>query len=72
MSQTRGMSFVESWANIFIGFTLNITANLIILPLIGFKTFTLKKGFFIGIIFTFIALVRSYCIRRFFNKRGEK
>lgn len=66
MSQTKLGSFVESWANIFIGFTINYFANLTILPLFGFNV-TAADAFGMGLIFTAISLVRSYVIRRWFN-----
>jgi len=72
MSQTRGMSFVESWINIFIGYTINFTANIFILPFFGFKSLTIKKNIIIGIIYTVISLARTYCIRRWFNKKADK
>ena len=66
MSQSRKMSFVESWTNIFIGYAINFTANALILPL--FVTdFTVSDNLILGGIYTFISLVRSYCIRRWFN-----
>lgn len=65
--QTRIGSFVESWANIAVGFTINFTANLLILPLFGFHSLTLEKNFVIGLLYTLISLARSYCLRRWFN-----
>ena len=70
MSQTKTRSFLESWTNIFIGYTINFTANLIILPLFGFNI-TIKDNIWLGLIYTAISLTRSYCIRRWFNK-GDK
>lgn len=67
MSQTKIGSFAEAWLNIAIGFGINFTANLLILPLFGFHTLTLEKNFAIGILYTVISLVRSYCLRRWFN-----
>lgn len=66
MSQTKLGSFVESWANIFIGFTINFFANLVVLPWFGFNV-TPSDAFGMGLIFTAISLVRSYVIRRWFN-----
>lgn len=65
--QTRLGSFVESWANIFVGFTINFVANLVILPHFGFRTLTAEKNFVIGCLYTGISLVRSFVIRRYFN-----
>jgi hypothetical protein len=67
MAQTKLGSFVESWANIFIGFAINFTANLLILPHFGFASLNAEKAFGIGLIFTAISLTRSYCLRRWFN-----
>lgn len=64
--QTRMGSFVEAWANILVGFTINFIANLAVLPLFGFNV-TPTDAFGIGLVFTAISLARSYIIRRFFN-----
>lgn len=66
MSQTKLGSFVESWANIVVGFSINWCANLLVLPLFGFPV-TGRQAFGIGLIFTAISLARSYCLRRWFN-----
>ena len=65
--QTKLGSIAESFANIAVGFTVNFTANLIILPLFGFHGLTAGKNFVIGVIYTAISLVRSYVLRRYFN-----
>jgi hypothetical protein len=64
--QTRLGSFIETAANIAIGFSINWCANLAILPLFGFHV-TGGQAFNMGLIFTVIAIVRSYVIRRWFN-----
>ena len=66
MTQTRTGSFVEAWANIAVGFSINWCANMLVLPLFGFHV-TGGQAFGIGVIFTVISLVRSYCLRRWFN-----
>jgi hypothetical protein len=74
MSQTVKGSWVEAWANIAIGFGINYVANLLILPLFGFTALTWGKNLFIGILYTFISLARSFVLRRVFNnmKRWNK
>jgi hypothetical protein len=67
MTQTRLGSFVESWANIVIGFTINYIANLLILPMFGFTSLTPGKNFAIGVAYTGISLARSFVLRRWFN-----
>ncbi len=67
MAQTVNGSLTEAWANIAIGFSVNYTANLLILPFFGFHTLTAGKNFEIGLLYTGISLVRSYVLRRWFN-----
>ncbi len=67
MSQTRLGSFIEACCNIAIGFSINFTANLLILPRFGFHSLTAGKAFDIGLVFTVISLCRSYILRRWFN-----
>ena len=64
--QTRLGSFIEAWANIAIGFSINFAANWLILPLFGFHSLTLGKNFEIGLLYTVISLCRSYTVRRVF------
>lgn len=67
MAQSKLGSFVEAWANIGIGFAVNFSANLLILPHFGFTSLNASKAFGIGIVFTGISLARSFLIRRHFN-----
>jgi hypothetical protein len=62
-------SFIEAWANVFIGFWINFTANLIVLPAFGFDSLTVGTNFIIGGVYTVISVARSYIIRRWFNER---
>jgi len=68
--QTKTRSLIESCTNIAIGYTINFIANAIILPFFV-EDFTVSDNLIIGVIYTFISLTRTYCIRRWFN-RGEK
>jgi len=71
MNQTKLGSFIEAWVNVLIGFTINYIANLLIFPLFNFHI-TLLENFYMGLIYTLISVVRSYCIRRWFNARIHK
>lgn len=64
--QTKLGSFVEASANIAVGFAINFTANMLVLPLFGFNV-TGSQAFGIGLIFTAISLARQYVLRRWFN-----
>ena len=65
--QSKLGSFIEAWANIFIGFAINWTANMVFLPMFGFSGLTARIAFEIGLVFTVISLIRSYVLRRVFN-----
>ena len=66
MTQTRLGSFIEACINVLIGFAINFMANLLILPLIGFRI-SISQNLFIGVLYTIISVCRSYVIRRWFN-----
>lgn len=67
MSQTKLGSLLEAKANIVVGFSINWTANMLVLPLFGWHV-TGSQAFNLGLIFTAISLVRSYALRRVFNR----
>ena len=66
MNQPRLESFIEAWVNVAIGFGINFTANMLVLPSFGFNV-SAGQAFGIGMVFTVISVARSYAIRRFFN-----
>ena len=66
--QTRKMSALESIANVAIGYGISVTTNALLLPLFGLHP-TLSDNFLIGGVFTVISLLRSYVLRRFFNRK---
>jgi hypothetical protein len=68
MRQTKLGSFYEACINVAIGFGINFVANLIILPLFGFNI-TLMDNFYIGLLYTIVSVVRSYVVRRWFDRR---
>lgn len=68
MNQSRLSSAIEAVMNVIIGFGINMAANFVILPLVGFHI-TLGQNLFIGVLYTLVSLVRSYAIRRWFNAR---
>ena len=68
MNQTRFGSLIEAMLNVGIGFVINMAANFVILPLVGFNI-TLGQNLFIGVLYTLVSVARSYVIRRWFNAR---
>lgn len=65
--QTRKGSFVESWANIFIGGSINWVATLLIVPALWNPASPKLSSLYMTVFYTGISLVRSYCLRRWFN-----
>ena len=66
--QSRLSSFIEAWVNVLIGWTINLVANLIVLPAHGYPV-TVRDAVSIGVVFTVISVARSYFVRRWFNAR---
>lgn len=65
--QTKWQSMVEAWANIAVGYGLALLTQLIVFPWLGMEV-TLDKNILIGLIFTAVSLIRSYTLRRAFNR----
>ena len=69
--QSRRESIIEAWVNICIGFSLNFSANLFLLPLMAEGGhLTLVSNFWGGWVFTAISIGRQYALRRWFNSHG--
>lgn len=65
--QTRLGSAVESLTNISIGISVGFVSNIIVLPAFGYPV-TISDGIAISCVFTAISFVRSYAVRRIYNK----
>ena len=65
--QTRLQSFIESIANILVGYFIAVGSQMLIFPMFGIIT-SIKTNIYIGLWFTVISLIRSYILRRFFNE----
>ncbi|MBC3927806.1 hypothetical protein [Undibacterium sp. CY21W] len=68
MSQSRLSSFIESMANVLISYFLSLAVQLVVYPAFGAQ-FTFSQNIYIGLIFAAVSTVRSYVIRRWFNKK---
>lgn len=66
-TQTIWASIVEAKANIAIGYAINATANVILLPLFGWDDLSVGKAILLGLPYTLISIVRQFVIRRWFN-----
>lgn len=66
--QSPRSAIIEAWVNLAIGFSVNFTANLFLLPLVG-ASFTAAENWWLGCIYTAISILRQYAIRRWFNAK---
>lgn len=67
MTQSRRMSFVESCCNVAIGYGVAVASQVLIFPWFGIHV-PLRSNLLIGLWFTLISIVRSYVLRRLFNR----
>ncbi len=68
--QTKYQSLIESITNILIGYLTAILSQVLIFPLFDIYV-SLQDNLLIGLYFTIISLLRSYLVRRYFNKRVD-
>ena len=66
--QTKYQSLIESLTNILIGYLTALLSQVLIFPLFDIDV-SLQDNLLIGLYFTIISLLRSYLVRRYFNKR---
>lgn len=67
MSQSRKHSALEAIANIIVGFGVAMLAQYIIFPRYNIHV-NAPTHFAIGFWFTLVSFIRSYAIRRIFNR----
>ena len=70
MSQTRKQSMFEACMNVAVGFSINMALNFAVFPLFGWHISALQN-IQLGVIYTVVSIVRSYCLRRFFNHQHQ-
>lgn len=71
MTQSRTMSLVETCASIAIGFVVSLVITAVVMPAYGHNIST-ADNLQITAIFTAASIVRSYFVRRLFNRWGRK
>jgi len=73
---SRLKSLTENFTNLAVGFPINYFANLVILPhyASGFSDLhsSMISAGEIGVWFTIVSVVRSYGLRRLFERFGER
>ena len=67
MKQSRLMSLVEAVANVVVGYGVAVVTQILIFPIFGLHT-TLAQNLKMGLVFTGISIIRSFAIRRLFER----
>ena len=67
MTQKRLHSALESVTNVAAGYAVAMITQALVFPLFGFYASTAEHAG-IALIFTVVSLVRSYALRRLFNR----
>jgi len=66
--QTKRQSFIESLANVAVGFLITVVSLHILFPFLGLENNTGKNTLITGYL-TVLSVLRNYLLRRFFNRR---
>jgi hypothetical protein len=69
--QLKKHSFLESCVNVAVGYGVALLSQIVLFPF--FRIYIpLKTNLWIGFWFTIISIIRSYCLRRIFNKLTDR
>ena len=69
--QSHAHSLIESLSNVAIGYLVALASQLAIFPMYGIEI-SIQTNIAIGIWFTIISIIRSFIVRRIFNKISER
>lgn len=69
--QSKKQSLIESVINVVIGYVVALLSQLAIFPLFGVHL-PLTDNLLIGAFFTIVSIIRSYVIRRLFNRKYSR
>lgn len=69
--QSRKLSLIESLTNVAVGFAISLISQVFIFSAYG-VALSLSQNVAITCWFTLISIVRSYCLRRAFNRVRER
>lgn len=67
-NQSRWMSPIEAITNVAAGYGIAVATQVLIFPAFGLHT-TLEQNLKMGVVFTGVSLLRSYVLRRLFEKQ---
>jgi hypothetical protein len=67
MSQSRAMSLIEALTNVVVGYTLAVATQFAVFPLLDVEI-RARQMLVLGLAFMVVSIVRSYVLRRLFNR----
>ncbi len=65
--QSRRQSLIEAITNVAVGYALAVLTQIVVFPWFGLKV-SLNDNLAIGALFVMISLLRSYALRRLFER----
>lgn len=65
--QSRRQSLIEAITNVAVGYALAVLTQIVVFPWFGLKV-SLNDNLAIGAMFVIISLLRSYALRRLFER----
>ena len=65
--QSRRQSLIEAITNVAVGYALAVLTQIVVFPWFGLKV-SLNENLAIGAMFVMISLLRSYALRRRFER----
>ena len=65
--QSRRQSLIEAITNVVVGYALAVLTQIVVFPWFGLKV-SLNDNLAIGAMFVLISLLRSYALRRLFER----
>ena len=68
--QTKKQSFIESLANVTVGFLITVISLHIIFPFLGIENHA-GKNVLITLYLTVLSILRNYFLRRYFNRKQK-
>ena len=70
-AQSRAGSLVEAGVNVVVGYVLALATQALVFPLFGIAATLAQDGLIAGV-FTLVSLVRSYLLRRVFERVSRR
>ena len=67
MNQSRRLSLIEAVTNVVVGYVLAVITQIVAFPWFGLQV-SLGDNLAIGAVFVGVSLIRSYALRRLFER----